>query len=64
MEPIWIVVLPDGENKHIQAAMLGVSPDGSLLCFSNGIGQNQPVAIQGYAPGHWVSFHKSSINVQ
>jgi hypothetical protein len=63
MDPTWIIELTNGENKSIVCSMIGIAGDGSLLCFMNTMNQ-QPVPIQGYAPGTWKSFAKSSLNLQ
>jgi hypothetical protein len=63
MDPTWIITLADGSTEHVQATLVGVSGEGSLLVFLSSMGQ-QPTPVKGYAPGVWKQFARSSLTMQ
>lgn len=61
MKSAWVLELTENnEKKYVDAFMVGVAPDGSLLVFEMGLDQ-QPVVNQGFAPGTWKKFYRSNV---
>lgn len=57
----WVIVLSNGETKYIQADMMGVLNDGSLLAFVIVQNMPQPMAVMGWNSGEWKTFAKSNM---